>query len=393
MSETAKETGAAEARPKILFVADGNLLYDEGEFSLLQCARILESRYDVTRAHLGNKYRFTDEGLRGFEQIWLFGHANQQEIKGRELETSELAAIAKFMNAGGGLFATGDHEDLGSLLCGSIPRVRSMRRWARNDTPSRGGSNRHDTLRSTTGRYFHELQADKLPQEIVPRRFASSGGLALVHPIFRLPNGTIQILPDHTHEGNCVKPATLTAKYDFGTVKGDEYPALDGVRVGPEILADEMVIGGHPTTEGGEVFAVTESGVFGAACAWDGHRVKVGRVVTAATWHHFMNVNIMNLLTVPAYKQAIEAYYRNIALWLDPPPRQMARIAEGFEAALRRYPLAEVPPAGDPSDARRALAIGVTTRLLLEALEPHITATLLAGLPAYDPFGARVAET
>ena len=33
------------------------------------------------------------------------------------------------MENGGGFFATGDHANLGSPLCGLIPRVRSMRRW------------------------------------------------------------------------------------------------------------------------------------------------------------------------------------------------------------------------------------------------------------------------
>jgi hypothetical protein len=40
---------------------------------------------------------------------------------------------------GGGLFATGDHEDLGAGMCARIPRVRSMRYWKLDDTPSSGG--------------------------------------------------------------------------------------------------------------------------------------------------------------------------------------------------------------------------------------------------------------
>lgn len=42
---------------------------------------------------------------------------------------SEAEAIARFMEGGGGFFATGDHYTLGSSLCGIVPRVRSMRRW------------------------------------------------------------------------------------------------------------------------------------------------------------------------------------------------------------------------------------------------------------------------
>lgn len=41
----------------------------------------------------------------------------------------QLWAFVQFMNNGGGLFATGDHEDLGAPIGAAIPRVRSMRRW------------------------------------------------------------------------------------------------------------------------------------------------------------------------------------------------------------------------------------------------------------------------
>lgn len=41
----------------------------------------------------------------------------------------QVWAFVQFMQDGRGIFATGDHEDRGSALCGSIPRVRAMRRW------------------------------------------------------------------------------------------------------------------------------------------------------------------------------------------------------------------------------------------------------------------------
>src|SRR5258708_6161783 len=42
-----------------------------------------------------------------------------------------LVGIRAFvvMDGGGGVFATGDHEDLGVVLNGRVPRVRSMRKW------------------------------------------------------------------------------------------------------------------------------------------------------------------------------------------------------------------------------------------------------------------------
>ena len=56
---------------------------------------------------------------------------------------AQVWAFTQFMNNGGGLFATGDHEDLGAPLCAAIPRVRSMRRWlwqhGTNFTVTEGG--------------------------------------------------------------------------------------------------------------------------------------------------------------------------------------------------------------------------------------------------------------
>ena len=49
---------------------------------------------------------------------------------------AEAEAIATFMENGGGFFATGDHANLGSTLCGLIPRVRSMRRWWSSNGPN-----------------------------------------------------------------------------------------------------------------------------------------------------------------------------------------------------------------------------------------------------------------
>ena len=66
----------------------------------------------------------------------------------------EADAIARFMENGGGFFATGDHANLGGSLCGLIPRVRNMRSWWSSTgpagepaAPSPVGPNRIDTTR------------------------------------------------------------------------------------------------------------------------------------------------------------------------------------------------------------------------------------------------------
>jgi hypothetical protein len=391
--------------PKILIVADGGVSFNflPDGLSIFSFIKVLERRFTV-RTVRRESLPFTFENLRNFHELWLFGHAARfaDAPRGRELQKDELAAVAKFMNAGGGVFATGDHEDLGIEMCNGIPRVRSMRRWFWKQNPgpsdppmapSRDGSDRHDTLRpSKTGRYLHENQEDENPQQITPRLFASTAGVTAVHPIFARPgNRTINILPDHTHEGNCVKPSTLTNTYDFGSVKGDDYPMGAGGRLSPEILADETTIGGHTTIEGKEYPQVSSTS-FGAMCAYDGSRLpaesRVGRVVTEATWHHFMDVNLKGFPPSTEYRQIIETYYLNIAFWLLPPAAQRELITTGFRAALERYPLAELFPSGDPSDVRNAAGVGAMTRACLDELEPHVVATLLgeAGLDSINPF-------
>jgi hypothetical protein len=64
--------------------------------------------------------------------VWLFGYEGwnyQVTPPGDPLGAAEIQAIANFMEGGGGVFATGDHAGMGSFMCGSIPRIRTMRKW------------------------------------------------------------------------------------------------------------------------------------------------------------------------------------------------------------------------------------------------------------------------
>ncbi len=67
-----------------------------------------------------------------YDEIWLFGfEASYTGMPGRGefLAPAEIAAIHAHMQRGGGLFAAGDHGDLGRALCGGLSRVRGMRHW------------------------------------------------------------------------------------------------------------------------------------------------------------------------------------------------------------------------------------------------------------------------
>ena len=64
-------------------------------------------------------FRFDGAGvdLSLYDEILLFGLAPAPDALS-PMSDAELAALATFMDGGGGVFATGDHEDLGVVLCG-----------------------------------------------------------------------------------------------------------------------------------------------------------------------------------------------------------------------------------------------------------------------------------
>jgi hypothetical protein len=292
----------------------------------------------------------------------------------------EVLAITKFMQAGKGVFATGDHEDLGVTMCGEIPRVRSMRKWywpsagplGEPIAPNGGDETRHDTNRPGRNAAFtFDDQSDAIPQPIAPKYYVRRLSAILVekypHPLLCGPHGAIRVLPDHPHEGECIVPAVLDRKLDVGppgnTLTIDEYP-LDGAGfpVIPEVIATSTMIPGAET----ESKPPVDGGTFGAIGAYDGHRARVGRVVVDATWHHFININLtgaaggsdaekrvgfLYAASLPVgdperarierdYAQ-IRGYFHNIGTWLAPSSTQRCLNLWALRYAAKSYPLVE----------------------------------------------------
>jgi len=220
-----------------------------------------------------------------YDQIWLFG------VNGRSLTLAEKKKVSEFMNAGGGVFATGDHGSLGNSLCGDLPRVRKMRRW----NNSSGEVGMDDIRRNDTNHSGHDIgtqfddQSDDIPQTIQPKLYSSYlGGFwkeTYPHPILCSPNGILNVLPDHPHEGECIQPSNLSGNYSDGT---PEFPGSTA----PEIIAYSTVPAGNTAS----TKQATQTHSFGAICAYDGHKENIGRVTTDATWHHFVNVNLIGEL-------------------------------------------------------------------------------------------------
>lgn len=360
----------------ILIVADSFLYFSDEDFGLSDLIGILKNetlsyvRFNITVAHRGNptdirmgdgnpdisgrikNFKFDDPDdfdPGDYDQVWIFAAQRSRDpgnngTWSNRLTDTELRALMQFMDAGGGVFATGDHEDLGAAMGGFLPRVRQMRRWffpksgpnGEGLAPPIEGSGRFDTNRQghDAGYQFND-QSDDIPQPIVPKIYLARSGAffsaAFPHPVLCGPDGPIEVLCDHPHESQCTSAANPNATEVLDGVTFTEFPAATGggLKPLPEVIATSTVIGGH-TTSGKS--GVTVARTFGAISAYNGHSASVGRVVTDATWHHFININLtgevgtigakgLGFLATPAgqavYEQ-IRAYFVNIALWISP---------------------------------------------------------------------------
>jgi hypothetical protein len=362
---------------RILLVCDGFLYFSDEDFGLSDLIGILKNepfafaRFELSAAHrsnvsdarvgVGNPHltrtikslRFDDAAKFDptlYDQVWLFGSDRSSPSGGDwspRLSDTELRALSQFMDGGGGVFATGDHEDLGCAMGGFLPRVRAMRRWffpglgpnGEGLAPPFEGAGRFDTNREgPSGGWQFNDQSDVVPQVIEPHYYKARVGVlrevSWPHPILCGPEGPITVLPDHPHESQCTAADTLDWAPTFDGYTITEFPAATdgGEQPIPEVIAWSRVIGGHPTSgKSGN----TVARMFGAIAAYDGHRASVGRVVTDATWHHFININLTGeagaafpksvgfLATAEgmAHYEDIQAYFRNIALWLSRPPK------------------------------------------------------------------------
>jgi hypothetical protein len=337
---------------KILMVTDGGGSFDTGAgFGLGRVIDAMRSdpwwwtRFDITTAHRStgaaygnpavphhNNFRFVGTGfpagmnLQQFDQIWLFGVLRTGIAP--VLSAAERDALLTFMNGGGGIFATGDHDDLGASLCSEIPRVRYMRKWTPGGVagtpPPVSGPTRHDTLREgpTAGYQFND-QSDAVPQVISPRMYFA--GWYPVSPWFRRRRphpvlcgrtGILNVLPDHMHEGEIVVPSSVAGNA--------EWP----MGVAPEVIADATIL---PHSTDGDPVNGKKFGVLGA---YDGHRASVGRIVVDATWHHWFNINLVGFPVASAEYEKIRNYYWNVGLWLARP----ATIQSMFNKAIYGFP-------------------------------------------------------
>ena len=383
---------------KVLIVLDGGYRFSEDtgikDFTFKVLVKALEDAgHQVTRAHRQadgsaqfENFNFkTSVDLLDFDVLWLIGKDGRNEFgssspsgKGLGDDTDpamveQLAAIAKFMAAGGGVFATGDHDSIGSEMCGAIPRVRAMRAWyGDNDATSpmpgtfprnypRSSAGRADTTqRSSLADYqgdanlvWFENQSDSTPQKIAAKGSA--------HEILRRGDKVIEVFPDHMHEGKVL--GDVAAKYDYtksipiGADSFVEFPLVAGKRELPRIVANgkATLYTNKYVTEGvidmnADKTAMKDVDTFSV---YEGRLAGVGRIVTGSTFHHYIDINLTGdssvddadaLLSGPDTKKDqgygyatpsvpgafddIKAVYGNIATWLARPRPRIGIILE-----------------------------------------------------------------
>jgi len=415
---------------KILMLVDTGISYNQFYFGLSEVLDTLRNNpewwvnFDITRAHRQTdpnpplpgspaeplyaphheNFAFDQTGfdLDGYDQVWFYGFNNGNNTGDNSagsapeaLRDAELEILFRWMDNGGGVFATGDHADLGEALCSRIPRVRSMRKWSTvgpDGAPFPNGIDRHDTLVKghdyaatptidESAQYTFDDESDDIPMKIRLRWYihhhCHTGQHHHLyhhwywhylyrrspHPVLCGTKGPINILPDHPHEGEVIVPTDLTDSPTHGSYTAPEYPNYSGSPLSPEIIAWARVQDDHgpsPISFKGPC----NSKEFGAIGAYNGHCVDVGRVVVDSTWHHWFDVNLTGRMELfddtpgnietgdvrklsgfndtPAGVAALDRirnYYRNVAVWLSPKEKIRCMACRALWNCLYRYPL------------------------------------------------------
>jgi len=336
------------AEVDVLIYGEGGIKFSGGGFGgLTHVISTLKSdpwywvTFDVTTAHRQRapagsadmeRVDLDEVSLSDYDELWLFGVAGRgggpDDI---ELSASEINAVESFMDDGGGVLTTGDHSDLGEGITGGIPRVGKMRRydaWLNTLRSGPGGSTseRDDTPQKIRVREYPEYR-------FWPRFLRTTHP----HPVLCGPEGPIEILPDHQHEGAVNVPSSYPTS---------EWPRKGGHQPKVEPIAWAQVVN-QPDPNSDEPRG-TEFPVIGV---YDGHRADVGRIAADATWHHWFDLNLRGggsgFDDTPQGRQHLEKFeacFLNLAVWPAPPGRQSAMWNALLWGALWRGPLVMFDP-------------------------------------------------
>jgi hypothetical protein len=222
-----------------------------------------------------------------FDELWLFA-----VDEGDGLTQNECDAIGRFRDGGGGLLVTRDHMDLGSSVCtlGGVGRAHYFHTHNPDPDEERHTNDDRDTPTIAWPNYHSGANGD----------FQKVSALAPRHPLIVDavdPDGTLQYLPAHPHEGGVGAP-----------------PADPSASV---IAAGTSTVTGRPFI----LIVAFEPGPDG----------RPGPGIAESSFHHFCDYNWDpdmgcpsfvteppgdSMRQVPAARRATERYVQNVALWL-----------------------------------------------------------------------------
>lgn len=297
---------------RILAVVEKNI--EVGEYSY-------DRLFDVIRNWRGFGYRFAIEEhphehnsitaklIENVDQLWFFGSLVENDARSFKLTADEQQAIQARMDAGVGVFATGDHEDVGVKLCAELPRVALMRVWSGGTAPGRAAPSSYDsTIRSP----YQDIvdpdpqlmlmdpapsdERDSLPKVVWAHHDGETPHELMQLSFRKMQKGRIRFLPDHMHEGKLIDYKGLELPEAFKghrplIVARSVRAVFDGL-VPVDCTSYPVVSAYEPSEESG-----------------------LGNIVVDSTFHHWTDSNILRLRYSPAWLH-VEQYAINIANWL-----------------------------------------------------------------------------
>ncbi len=343
--------------------------------------------------HAANGSRTSDLSLQIitlYDQIWVFGFAPVGD-RTLAVDDDELQALTRWMDErNGGVFATGIAGTMGATLAMRIPRVSTMRHWAKSAAPS--PSKRTKGLRSGV-----RPSGGRPPQDghlQLPRTQVRDGGLLLSsipHPVLCGGSelGLIDVLPDRSHESWVYEDADVAV--DGTTPTGTaEYPMVGATWEMPRAISWASTAANPTTAESGLDRTLPETASaperkFAFIGVYDGHQSGVGRVVVDSTWHHWMDINLLGLKAAATSAMAeqptlagaraksearqaianyekIVRYFVNIAIWLAPPSKQRSMLYAATWRAINGAEVSRSLAATTATDALGSLAADALAR-------------------------------
>jgi hypothetical protein len=274
------------------------------------------------------KNKLTDDLLKQFDELWVFGYRkiNTDSQPENELTSLEITSLKNWMDSGHGVFVTGDHAEetelpsikpapgtspasgtlpksvaklcVGRALGHLIPRARELRVW--EGGPDRA-SDTFNTIEGVLPAYDH-YERDNIPQNLILTTAPK------VHELFWLDWGNkaeqllITKFPDHMHEGAAIAPHDLRDEDWAPPMPHDERPKV--IAFGRDKRFIDKCLG--------------------VVTAYDGHKHGRGRIVADSSFHHYVNENLQGFSNSGGNPikgsdlDQIAQYYGNLALWLSP---------------------------------------------------------------------------